>query len=193
MRNTFNSTPSIYISYWVKYSSEWQTYNTPIDQRVMYVLTGQNNEFGNLSQATLAICSKYSPDYPGFFTMKIATLKEDGSKTYWEGSKPRTLTVDAWHKIELFAKLNSSAGNSDGVIRLSVDDEKQLEYTNVVFRVWPGGDVSSTTKFNQLAISPYIFRDNTGSLNFYIDELKVCDSKPEPPPPSAPRNLEVQQ
>jgi hypothetical protein len=195
MFKTFNSTRSIYISYWVNYSSDWRTNNTPIDQRVMYVLTSEYPEYATLSHAPLTIYSIISRDCPGFVTLKIATLKKDGYKTYWEGSKPGALTVDAWHNIELFAKLNSSAGMPDGEIQLSVDGKKQLEHTNVVFRIRPGGDntpideVVPTTIFNQLVISPYIFRrEDTGSLNFYIDELKVCDSNPEPPP-SAPQNV----
>ena len=76
---------------------------------------------------------------------------------------------DTWVKLKLYVRLNT-AGNSDGALKLWVDDELKADYTNVNIRE------NTSLGMNKLIMSSYA-NPSSGSAGVqYYDDWTPFDS-----------------
>lgn len=90
----------------------------------------------------------------------------------WQAQSP-TITTNAWHKVEVFMKLNSVSsgkGVADGVIQYWLDGTQLMNYKNIMFRTGQNSDM----KFNQLVIAPWIGDGSPIAQTFWIDNLYLA-------------------
>lgn len=146
--------------------------------RVNYSLgTPPNNLSSSTENRSVGYCN--SPLSSGA-TGDCYTL---GSNYWWSASTWRNATTtsiptNAWHKVDVFFKMNSisgGVGKRDGIMQEWIDGVQVINQSDVLYRT----NQDATKKFKQFVIAPYI--QSPGSpvaQTFYLDNLNLWDGIP---------------
>jgi hypothetical protein len=92
-------------------------------------------------------------------------------------SKAAERSLDGWHLVEAYIKLNTLAGGhstNDGVIEYWLDGRPVINHRDVLFRT----AAHPTMRFNQLVIAPYIGDGSPVTQSMWIDDLSVATVRP---------------
>ena len=120
------------------------------------------------------------------------SVKQGGkSSLSWK----ETLLDNNWHKINVYLKMDSAPGNSDGVFEVWIDDHLELQKTDVA---WRDSDDPHQIGWDWIAVGgnmhnyPYQEEDQYEQW-VAIDDFKVFDGKPGSiSPPKAPADIQVE-
>jgi hypothetical protein len=88
-RHLFQPTPTLYVSYWVKYSSNWVGSNRPYHPHEFYVMSDQDGDYAGLANGWLVTYIEQS--YRNGGIPRVATQDNKAINTSY-GSLPRNLT-----------------------------------------------------------------------------------------------------
>jgi hypothetical protein len=112
------------------------------------------------------------------------------SANTWKDSF-HALSVNAWHHIEVFFKMNSISGGKgqkDGILQEWIDGTPVIAHDDVLYRT----NQHPTMQWKQFVFAPYIGDGAPVAETFYIDNLNVYDGRPSITPPAAPDGLTVE-
>lgn len=125
------------------------------------------------------------------FGSNFSEFHANGDGTYsnwseWTYGNPGTGRGDGtsyfvnntWHRVEVFLKMNSifsGAPVGDGILRMTVDGNKLIDFTNIELRTaqYP------TQKFNQFVLAPTMSLGSPIAQDLWIDNLLVADAPPD--------------
>lgn len=94
---------------------------------------------------------------------------------------------DQWDKLKLYVRLNTP-GQSNGIVRLWVNDQLKLDRTNVNIRA------GTSLGLNKLIVGSYSNPPHDGPGVQWIDEVRLASTDPDAgalSPPSAPTNVRI--
>lgn len=223
IRRTFTASGSVYISYYVKYSSNWVGSQQTYHPHEFYLLTNQEGDWSGLAYTNLTTYIEQNDLQPriaiqdgvnvdtGNIDVNLVGVTENRSVAgcngdgdgygdgecylsgedyrngkYWDSTS--TVSVDTWHRVEAFIKLNSiqeGVGVADGVIRYWLDGQLVLEREDIMLRTAQHADML----FDKIVIAPWIGDGSPLTQTMWVDDLTVGIENPEaagtkPNPPS---------
>lgn len=82
------------------------------------------------------------------------------------------ISVDVWHKVEAFFKMNTisgSIGQTDGIFRCWLDGVLEIEKTDLILRT----NQNATMEWNQFIIAPFIGVGSPIEQTFLIDDITL--------------------
>ncbi len=228
-RVLFTPTDTLYVSYWVKYSTNWQGQPPSFDHHEFLVMTNMNGAWDSLARTHL---TAYIEQHHGTPVLQIndgqnidesrvgqnlANITEnravagcngDGDAyaglcwpvgsvhwnaklwqatgNYFSDSTGPTYKSD-WHHIEAYFKLNSianSKGIADGILQYWYDGKLIMDDRNVMLRT----AISSTMKFNQFILAPYMGDGSPIDQTMWVDNLTIATAR-DVVTPAPPGNL----
>ncbi|MGE3510594.1 MAG: heparin lyase I family protein, partial [Vicinamibacterales bacterium] len=100
---------------------------------------------------------------------------------------PVTVRFDQWDKLKLHVRLNTP-GQSNGIVRLWVNDQLKLDRTNVNIRA------GTSLGLNKLIVGSYSNPPHNGPGVQWIDEVRLASTDPDAgtlSPPAAPTNVRI--
>lgn len=117
---------TVYIHYWVKYSSNWQGHDSGVNK--LLFVKGQEN--GNLLNSPIIMTKGFNT---GPLRLEIRTQSlHFPNRNLLENVGSVNMTRDQWHEIEIILVMNSADGVADGEAHGWVNGTKVIEYTDVI-------------------------------------------------------------
>lgn len=212
MRRTFAETPSIYVSYWVKYSGNWEGSNRTSHPHEIYLLTNLDGRWVNPASTHLTVYIEQNEGTPlvalqdalNVDTARVGTdltsVTELRAVAGCNGGPGGCYTNAGRRVNELFLRglrpilVPGRWHHVEAYIELNTI-VSGIGQPNGIARVWWDGvlevertDVlfrtgrSPTMAFNEILIGPYM-SSSPIDQTLWLDDLEVATAPPTPPEP----------
>jgi hypothetical protein len=195
MRRLFQPTDTVYLRCYLKLSKGWKWTGRDYHPHLMHFMTTENGPYHGPAASHLTV---YIEPQEGKLRLAAQDIQNrdqphgltqgplrGGYNGKMYDSKQQLFTpesLDQWHCVEAFYKLNSlnlerDTANADGIVRAWFDGKLVVDHTNVILR----SPDFPKMKFNQFLLLPYF---GPGLLpqeqSLWIDELVVATKRLEP-------------
>lgn len=186
MRRLFEPTNTVYVSFYLKLSPEWDWSGRPYHPHLITLLTTENGKFHGPAASHLTL---YIEPQAGRLRLAAQDIQNNdaphgltqgplrgGYNATTFDSKDVLFTDDKWHRVEALFQLNTldlerDRPNADGVARAWFDGKLVVDRSDVVLR----STDFPRMKINQLLLAPYF---GPGLLphaqSLWIDEMTVA-------------------
>ncbi len=183
-RHLFDSTETVYLSYWVRYSDNWVGSQASFHPHEFYFLTDADGPFVGPASALLEVVIEQNHcvhtsgnDCPGSVTGMIPFIGANGRRmeapdVYFTDDLGPRYKGD-WHRVETFLQMNSGVGVPDGIARYWYDGELLVDLADVIYRAEPEDD---GFRFNQLLVGPYMVSSSVTQM-IWIDDIVVATER----------------
>jgi len=171
MRRHFTGTDNVYLSYYVKYSSNWVGSGVPYHPHTLWFLTNKSGDYAGPYGSALTL---YAEQTNMKFRLAYANPPSVDGVFY---DNPSRFSTNRWYRVEAFFKLNTMVGNVgqyDGIFKMWVDGTLVVDADDVMVRT---GSANKNMLIDQFAMAPYIKPvGESGSpitQTMWVDELTV--------------------
>ena len=150
LRHLFTATPTLYVSYWVKYSSNWVGSGRPYHPHEVYVLSDQDGDWDGPSNNWLTLYVEHNYQNGGIPRLAVQDNKAINTSF---GAPPVNLVI---------VTENRSTGGCNGILELNIASEcfnvppwyndKQLQAPQVWFQPTSGGGAGYKGNWNHVEV-----------------------------------------
>lgn len=170
-RHLFPESDVVVLSYWVRYSANWQGSQQSSHPHEFYLLTNLDGPYVGPAGAVLEVLVEQNHNRQSGMVPMVGVRGRRlwGSEIFTDAPGPRF--KGDWHFIEVELRLNSAPGVADGVVRYWMDGERLIDAADVVFQGEAGEE---GMRFNQLLIAPYIGAGSPVEQTMWVDDLRLA-------------------
>ena len=208
-RLAFTATDNIYLSYYVKYSSDWVGSGQSYHPHEFHFLTDLASAYSGLADTNLTAYVEQNALLPKLSIQDSLNIDEanigvnliptsesravagcnsgpefdqdtfgdcygsgvdHNNGRIWTAPAEDVITVNVWHKIEAFFRMNTisgSVGQADGIARHWLNGKLVINQTDIIFRT----NANATMKFDQLIMAPWIGDGSPSAQTFWVDQI----------------------
>ena len=185
MRHSLLETENVYLSFYVKYSSNWVGSGLSYHPHEFCFLTNKSGVYAGGYGQELTLYVEQNG-----LTPRTAYANPGNVNGVFHDSITTDIEVNRWYRVEAFFKLNTmtgSSGNSDGIIKYWLDGELLVDVDDALFR---DGSNNTDMMINQLIFQPYMGNGSPVTQTMWVDDLIVGTENPDaggaiPNPPSS--------